>query len=189
MPVRIDPNLFAVGLLSPQLLRGAHHVGRHRFFYRCQFSQSFAKHAAATDFLLRRIGFIQLKTRRPGQLASGLLNNDAEFLAQRPRVSLGQFHGGANAHCFKVHGHSTPYSPHLGHGCIAQHPVALEVPAKVHDPAGMSLQSLRRVVGQLGQGFGMSDPYTDRDAGILKYAAAYFPAYGRGISYAGQVSE
>ena len=35
----------------------------------------------------------------------------------------------------------------------------------------------------------MSDPYTDWNAGTLKYTAAYFPAHGRSVSYASQVSE
>lgn len=73
-----------------------------------------------------------------------------------------------NAHRFKVSSHTAANSPHLLHLGIAQHPISLERIGDVDHAAGLGLQALGRVIGQLGQGLCAGDPNPYWYAGALE---------------------
>ncbi|MNG03981.1 hypothetical protein D3C84_870850 [compost metagenome] len=68
--------------------------------------------------------------------------------------------------------HLTADAPDLGHVRVAQHPVTLERVADIDHAARLHLEPLGRVIRQLSQGFRVSDPHPNRDAGAAQHLAA-----------------
>lgn len=88
-----------------------------------------------------------------------------------------------------MHFHAPAYSPHLRYIRVAQHPVALDRVADIHHTTGLRLQAFGGVVGQFGQGFGVSDADTDRDARAAQYLATDLAAEAVQVIDAGEVDE
>jgi hypothetical protein len=79
------------------------------------FTQPFAEHPIAADFLLWWFGISQLQARYAGQLTSSLLDHHAELTAEHCRVGLGQIHGLLDAHGFQVSLHAFADTPYISH--------------------------------------------------------------------------
>lgn len=72
-----------------------------------------------------------------------------------------------NAQGPHVRRHASTYAPYLFNSGVAQHPVAFERVAQIHDAPSLRLQPFRGVVGQFGQGFGVGNAHTNRDTGVF----------------------
>ncbi|MNH19683.1 hypothetical protein D3C79_794270 [compost metagenome] len=95
-----------------------------------------------------------------------------------------------NAHRFKVGSHAPANSPHLFHLGIAQHPISLERICDVDHAAGLGLQALGRVIGQLGQGLCAGDPNPHWYAGALENPGPQLsPELSKVFLNTGQISE
>ncbi|MNT16009.1 hypothetical protein D3C72_1510940 [compost metagenome] len=164
--------------MGSEFFRGTHHIGRNRLPDRRQFLQASTEHPAAANLLLGRIRFIQLQAGCTRQLTGGLFYNHAEVFAQRPWISFGKVHGGLDANGVQVRFHSPSDAPYLPHSRVAQHPITLNRVGDVHHSAGLGLQALGGVVGQLGQGFGRGDAYADWDPRAAQYLRADLPTEG-----------
>ena len=76
--VQLEQHHLSLAVLETRL-KDAINNGRYR-------GQAFTKQAAAIDLLLGRIGFVQRQARRTGQLPGRFFDDDAELLAQHPRI-------------------------------------------------------------------------------------------------------
>ncbi|MNX93618.1 hypothetical protein D3C86_1258080 [compost metagenome] len=88
-----------------------------------------------------------------------------------------------------MHLHASAHAPHLAHIGVAQHPVAFHLVANIHHAAGLRLQALCCVVGQLGQGLRGRDADSHRDAGAAQYFATDLAAERVQAFYARQIGE
>ncbi|MNR22111.1 hypothetical protein D3C85_1390500 [compost metagenome] len=107
------PDFLTQGLLGPELLSGSHHVGGDCLLNWSNVGDTFAEHPAAANFLFGWIWFIKLQARRAGQLTDSLLDDHAEFLAQHPGISFGEFPSGLYAHTFEMKSHLAPDTPYV----------------------------------------------------------------------------
>ena len=132
--------------------------------------------AAADNFLLSGGKLLQRQATLAAQLPYRSFEHHREVLADKADIALRQLEYRADPHRFKLFPDPPPDAPDLAHR-QQRHQLSLPLRAgQVHYPARLSRPLLRRVVGQLRQGFGLGDANAQRQMGTLQHRGADFAA-------------
>lgn len=142
----------------------------------CQLCQPLAEHPAAANFLLRRVWLVQFKARCTRKFPRRFLDNNAELLAERPGIRLGQVHSGLDAQSIEVEFHFSANAPHPRNVGVAKYPVTLDGIGDVHHTAGLRLKALRSVIRELGQGLRIGNADAYRDPRASKHLGSNLPS-------------
>lgn len=184
----VDLQQPAAAALGAQFFRRPAGVAGHRFAQVLEVGDPFAEAAAAGDHLLGLGAFTQGQAALAAQLEYGLLDHDAERLADERRILLGQVPGGGHVHRAELGGQLAADAPHLvDRGEAQQFLLAGRIGEIDHAAAGVLLGA---PVGQLGEGLGRRDADADRNADqALDFGLHPAPEDRQWLAQAGEIEE
>lgn len=148
-------------MLAMEFLSCARCIAADRLPHLMIFRDTATERAAADYFLFYRRELLQTETSLPAQLPHGSLKHHIKMLPDKTDISISKLQHGLNPHSLKLFTDTAPDTPNLvnwqyGH----QFTLFVDI-GQVHPSTGLPLPLLRRVIGQLCEGFRLG--YADAD--------------------------